>query len=251
MNANTPDHIAIIIASLLHDAAINPSHYTAAALDSALALHLPGWGKQSELIKQARALLTPRDNEMRNRATIARKVGNLFARAKTAVNPTERAILAELRAGESRTVRNFFYEHHDLREPQYIKAISAKDHANATNYSDKMARDRQVLAATVKGKIVTLATLDTYYVKSGTYNRVSLWVHIPACKRAPQGFHASGSGRAGGCGYHRPSAAAAEAFADAGIVLGSDISGVGDSAMREALYAVGDYFGFRNMAILP
>lgn len=251
MNANTPDHIVIIIASLLHDAAIHPSPDTAAALDSTLALHLPGWVKQSELIKQARALLAHRDNEMRNRAAVARKVRKLSTHAKTAVNPAERAILAELRSGESRTVRNFFYEHHDLREPQYIKEISAKKRDNAANYSDTMRSDRQVLAATVKGKIVTLATLDTYYAKGGTYNRASLWIHIPACKRAPQGFHASGSGRAGGCGYNRPSAAAAEAFANAGIVLGSDISGVGDSAMREALYAVGDYFGFRNMAILP
>lgn len=47
-----------------------------------------------------------------------------------------------------------------------------------------------------------------------------------------------GSGWAGGYGYHRPSAAAAEAFAHAGIDFDEDIAGRGDSAIREACLAV-------------
>ena len=48
----------------------------------------------------------------------------------------------------------------------------------------------------------------------------------------------SGSGSAGGYGYHRPSAAAQEAFEKAGVTLSEDINGRGDSAIREAVEAL-------------
>ena len=48
----------------------------------------------------------------------------------------------------------------------------------------------------------------------------------------------SGSGWAGGYGYHRPSAAVAEAIHHAGIDLDEDIGGRGDSAIKEACLAI-------------
>ena len=50
-----------------------------------------------------------------------------------------------------------------------------------------------------------------------------------------------GSGRAGGYGYHRASAAAGAALHNAGVTLSEDINGRGDSAIWEAVQAVGDY----------
>lgn len=47
-----------------------------------------------------------------------------------------------------------------------------------------------------------------------------------------------GQGKAGGYGYHKASAALAEAIDDAGIKLSRSISGVGDSAMEEACAAI-------------
>lgn len=49
----------------------------------------------------------------------------------------------------------------------------------------------------------------------------------------------SGGGWAGGYGYHRASAAACEALEKAGITLDESISGRGDSAIEEALLAIG------------
>jgi hypothetical protein len=49
---------------------------------------------------------------------------------------------------------------------------------------------------------------------------------------------AAGSAFAGGYGYHRPSAAAAEALKKAGVTLSEDIDGRGDSAIESALFAL-------------
>lgn len=47
-----------------------------------------------------------------------------------------------------------------------------------------------------------------------------------------------GCGKAGGGGYHKPSAALADAIHDAGIRLSESINGVGDSAMESAVLAI-------------
>jgi len=59
-----------------------------------------------------------------------------------------------------------------------------------------------------------------------------LWVYGKAT-------YFSGSGRAGGYGYHKSSAALADAIDSAGIVLSESISGVGDGAMADALLSIG------------
>jgi hypothetical protein len=52
------------------------------------------------------------------------------------------------------------------------------------------------------------------------------------------GTYGRGTGKAGGYGYHKPSAALSEAIDDAGISLDRSISGVGDTAMRDACEAI-------------
>lgn len=54
-------------------------------------------------------------------------------------------------------------------------------------------------------------------------------------------IHTSGSGKASGYGYHKPSAAMQAAFGNAGIKLSEHIDGRGDSAMRDAMQAVGEF----------
>ncbi len=56
--------------------------------------------------------------------------------------------------------------------------------------------------------------------------------------------YVSGSGYAGGYGYHKPSAAVANAIQAAGFVLSKDISGVGDSAIEEAIQAIAELHGY-------
>lgn len=66
-------------------------------------------------------------------------------------------------------------------------------------------------------------------------------------------FQTAGSGQAGGCGYHKMSAALAYALRDAGVQLygdaygrdvpddrPADIAGVGDQAMEASLVAIGN-----------
>lgn len=47
-----------------------------------------------------------------------------------------------------------------------------------------------------------------------------------------------GQGKAGGGGYHKASAALADAIKDAGVELDRSISGVGDAAMEQACEAI-------------
>jgi hypothetical protein len=93
-------------------------------------------------------------------------------------------------------------------------------------------------AITPEGK--TLLDLRIYYPNSVAYS--CLWV--------PCNDHASGSGKAGGYGYHKTSAAAAEAFEKAGYSLNEGVSGRGDGAILEAIQAVCALHGYENPIIV-
>lgn len=67
---------------------------------------------------------------------------------------------------------------------------------------------------------------------TGNTNFACLWVW------GVDGPKIQGSGKSGGYGYHRPSAAADEAIRNAGITLGYQIDGVGDEAIRSAMEAI-------------
>jgi len=54
---------------------------------------------------------------------------------------------------------------------------------------------------------------------------------------------ARGCGKAGGCGYHKHSAALGEALSRAGVTLSEPIDWRGDSAMDEALIALARHMG--------
>ena len=64
------------------------------------------------------------------------------------------------------------------------------------------------------------------------------------------GYHVSGSGRAGGHGYHKESAALNDALFNCGIDLYEDITGRGDAAMKDAIEAVVIALGFENDALI-
>lgn len=78
---------------------------------------------------------------------------------------------------------------------------------------------------------------------TGNQNFACLWVWGDP-------INTQGSGRAGGYGYHRPSAAAAEAISNAGFILSDDIGGVGASAVEDALCALAECIGLKNFGIL-
>lgn len=76
-----------------------------------------------------------------------------------------------------------------------------------------------------------ILTARIYYPGSVAY--CSLWVSSRA-----NGTYGRGQGKAGGYGYHKQSAALADAIADAGIVMSQHIGGVGETAMNEAVTAI-------------
>jgi hypothetical protein len=83
-------------------------------------------------------------------------------------------------------------------------------------------------------------TLRLYATDARHY--ACIWVHTN-CAWIMDGetvaaYYASGSGYAGGWGYHRASAAAAEAISAAGIELSEDIDGRGDEAICAAVMAI-------------
>ena len=83
------------------------------------------------------------------------------------------------------------------------------------------------------GEMRTLVTLRIYSTESRAY--ACCWISCGYTQ-----VWTRGSGYAGGYGYHRASAAAEEALAKAGVVLSEHINGRGDSAILEAVKAVGE-----------
>ena len=80
--------------------------------------------------------------------------------------------------------------------------------------------------AIVDGQIHEFAVLRVYGTESA--NSVCFWMN---------GKSVSGSGKAGGYGYHRPSQAASQAFKRAGFQFDEHIEGRGDDAIKRALQA--------------
>lgn len=116
-----------------------------------------------------------------------------------------------------------------------IKALNAKDAINAKAHrKEKNFMEEYIGLAVVNGKIKTVVNLRTYGTQAR--NTVCLWFHNEGWT-----ISGSGSGSAGGYGYHRPSAAASEAFKKAGVELSVDINGRGDTAMKDAVLALTEY----------
>jgi hypothetical protein len=87
---------------------------------------------------------------------------------------------------------------------------------------------------------------------TGNSNTAAIWVHesrfMPGDGTIIE-LHTSGTGAAGGYGYHRPSAAAAEAIRNAGFELSEDISGRGDSSIELAVKAIAEALGYPNCPV--
>jgi len=72
----------------------------------------------------------------------------------------------------------------------------------------------------------------------------ALWVNGRRSATFPDGVHTSGTGKAGGGGYHKASAAAMAAITNAGFTLSYDIDGRGEGSMRDAVLAIAHALGF-------
>ena len=114
---------------------------------------------------------------------------------------------------------------------------------NGKNYGHKkeLIQTFNVITDTLK----EIITVRCYMGRSASASVVyaSLWITAPD-------YHGSGAGKAGGYGYHKPSAAIGDAIASAGIGLSKDISGVGNGAIHEALGAIAETMGYNKFLIV-
>ena len=119
-----------------------------------------------------------------------------------------------------------------------MKAIIKTAHAENISNQALNARDKQALIhqytvlGIIDGEIRSLVEARIYMSASRNAERMTaiLWVHGKN--------YASGSGYAGGYGYHKPSAAVGNAIDAAGFELDTSISGAGESALIDGLKAV-------------
>lgn len=103
---------------------------------------------------------------------------------------------------------------------------NARDGINESHRKDALYQSIKAIDPKTGATIV-----DARIYWPGSVCYACLWV------RGKKGW-CTGSGKAGGYGYHKPSAALGEAIDSAGIELSEHISGRGDSAMREAVEAI-------------
>ena len=113
-----------------------------------------------------------------------------------------------------------------------IKSITPQENINI-NHRKENGFDRAYIVLDKKGQ--TIAELRTYWPANDVY--ACLWVHYG-------GIYATGSGRAGGYGYDKRSAAASEAFSKAGIKTDKSFHGSGNQ--MQALEALGRHLAKRQ-----
>lgn len=99
-----------------------------------------------------------------------------------------------------------------------------------------------VLVPSKYGENNSNAVIELRMYGTGNRNYACLWVH----DSSNSGISTSGTGWAGGYGYHRPSAAAEAAIINAGFTLSKSISGVGDSAIEEAIKTIAKALGYKK-----
>ena len=124
-----------------------------------------------------------------------------------------------------------------------MKPTMGKNVSNAVNYKGQkeLVKSYNVITDTLREIIMVRCYIGRSASASTVY--ASIWINSP-------GYHSSGKGKASGYGYHKESAAIAEAIESAGISLDKDISGVGDDAIYVALKAIARALGFSNVLIV-
>lgn len=88
--------------------------------------------------------------------------------------------------------------------------------------------------------------IDVRLYGSGSVWTCAVWVRLSDTN----GKVMSGTGKAGGGGYHKPSAAFADACRNAGITLKDDVGGRGDGAIIDAVKAIAVAAGYPGALVL-
>ena len=127
-----------------------------------------------------------------------------------------------------------------------MKATFKETKNNAVNYGGKKELIRAYdVVVNDNGRLANIITARCYMGRSANASTIyaSLWIY-------DEKHHTSGSGKSGEYGYHKASAAIADAIESAGITLNENIAGAGDSAIEESLEAIAATLGFESCLIV-
>lgn len=126
---------------------------------------------------------------------------------------------------------------------QKVTSFNPSNKLNSSHRKENHFQEEFSIIAFDGTKFSAPITCRTYGTQAKNY--CCLWIH-GQFKGIEKYVSVSGSGSAGGYGYHRPSAAAQEAINGAGFNLAEAIDGRGDSAIEDALKAIAEYLGIKN-----
>lgn len=124
----------------------------------------------------------------------------------------------------------------------FNKDAKTKFNSNCRKEKSKYFESFNIIVDSKYGKGDSKAIVELRLYGTGSRNYACLWVN----DHSSSGISTSGTGWAGGYGYHRPSAAAQEAINNAGFSLSKSISGVGDGAIEMAVKAIAEALGYTN-----
>lgn len=128
-----------------------------------------------------------------------------------------------------------------------MKATFAnKETRNGVNFADKkeLVRAKSVVALQTNGHPCEIIAARWYTGRSAGASVVYCTVWING------GLWVSGSGKAGGGGYCKYSAAFEDALRDASVSLSEEVAGVGNSAVEKACKAIARELGFSSDNLL-
>ena len=127
-----------------------------------------------------------------------------------------------------------------------MKAKLGNENSNAINYGNKkeLIRSWNVIVNSDDG-LKNIITVRCYMGRSTNASTVyaSIWIYN-------EKHHTSGTGKAGGYGYHKQSAAIADAIESAEITLNENIAGAGDSVIEQALEAIALALGYESCLVV-
>ena len=127
-----------------------------------------------------------------------------------------------------------------------MKATLGNENSNAINYGNKkeLVNSWNVIVDSDDG-LKNIITVRCYMDRSSSASTMyaSIWIY-------DEKHHTSGSGKSGGYGYHKASAAIADAIESAGITLNENIAGAGDSAIEQALEAIALALGYESCLVV-
>lgn len=133
-----------------------------------------------------------------------------------------------------------------------ITATLGMPNENGKNYSGEkpLIAAYSVVGVDSEGTLREAVACRLYSTPRSLPVYASVWIKGAPNRTTRARLYCSGTGKAGGGGYHKQSAAVEEALQSAGFTLSEEVGGRGDEAMQAALEAAARAVGFTGELLL-